>query len=170
MFLTSDFSRKSGDKSAPPAIAPLAVNPTDSSEEKVDLGLQGNLSSLTLEGEEETRKVHHSEASEDTSSGALSQDSSDRKPLQGVKPTPVLQISLHWCSGRGAQNPYLGSCIPSFINHAPGCLSVCYIVSGYEPLGLLVLTSLNECSWLGGSVGLVLPVGLTLTGSVLKSL
>lgn len=85
VFLTSDFSRKSGDKSAPPAVAPLAVNPTDSSEEKVDLGLQGNLSSLTLEGVEENRKVHHSEASEDTSSGALSQDSSDGKPLQGVK-------------------------------------------------------------------------------------
>ncbi|CAO2636790.1 Eukaryotic translation initiation factor 2D [Lemmus lemmus] len=80
-----DHLWKSGDKSSPPAIAPLAVNPTDSSEEKMDLGLQGNLSSLTLEGEEETRKVHHSEASEDTSSGALSQDSSDGKPLQGVK-------------------------------------------------------------------------------------
>ena len=61
------------------------MNPTDSSEEKVDLGLQGNLSSLTLEGEEETRKLHHSEASEDNSSGALSQDSSNGKPLQGVK-------------------------------------------------------------------------------------
>lgn len=84
VFLTLDFSRKSGDKSSPPAIAPLAVNPTDSNEEKVDLSLQGNLSCLTLEGEEENRKVHHPEASEDTSSGAQSQDCVDGKPLQGV--------------------------------------------------------------------------------------
>lgn len=95
-----DHLWKSGDKSAPPAIAPLAVNPTDSSEEKVDLGLQGNLSSLTLEGEEETRKVHHSEASEDTSSGALSQDSSDGKPLQEQMDELLQQCFLHALKSR----------------------------------------------------------------------
>ncbi|KAH0507288.1 Eukaryotic translation initiation factor 2D [Microtus ochrogaster] len=100
VFLTSDFSRKSGDKSTPPAIAPLAVNPTDSSEEKVGLDLQGNLSSLTLEGEEETRKLHHSEASEDNSSGALSQDSSDGKPLQEQMDELLQQCFLHALKSR----------------------------------------------------------------------
>ncbi|XP_038205684.1 eukaryotic translation initiation factor 2D isoform X1 [Arvicola amphibius] len=95
-----DHLWKSGDKSSPPAIAPLAVSPTDSSEEKVDLGLQGNLSSLTLEGEEETRKVHHSEASEDTSSGALSQDSSDGKPLQEQMDELLQQCFLHALKSR----------------------------------------------------------------------
>ncbi|XP_051059921.1 eukaryotic translation initiation factor 2D isoform X2 [Phodopus roborovskii] len=87
-----DHLWKSGDKSSPPAIAPLAVNSTDSNEEKVDLGLQGNLSCLTLEGEEEDRKVHCAEASEDTSSGAQSQDSWDGKPLQ-----EQMDELLHWC-------------------------------------------------------------------------
>lgn len=95
-----DHLWKSGDKSAPPAIAPLAVNPTDSSEEKVDVGLQGNLSSLTLEGEEATRKLHHSEASEDTSSGALSQDSSDGKPLQEQMDELLQQCFLHALKSR----------------------------------------------------------------------
>ncbi|KAM7335884.1 hypothetical protein ACRRTK_004377 [Alexandromys fortis] len=95
-----DHLWKSGDKSAPPAIAPLAVNPTDSSEEKVDLGLQGNLSSLTLEGEEETRKLHHSEASEDTSSGALSQHSLDGKPLQEQMDELLQQCFLHALKSR----------------------------------------------------------------------
>nr|XP_048286627.1 eukaryotic translation initiation factor 2D isoform X2 [Myodes glareolus] len=95
-----DHLWKSGDKSAPPAIAPLAVNPTDSNEEKVDLGLQGSLSSLTLEGEEENRKVHHSEASEDTSSGAVSQDSSDSKPLQEQMDELLQQCFLHALKSR----------------------------------------------------------------------
>lgn len=82
MFLTSDFSRRSGDKSSPPAIAPL--DPTDSCEEKEDLGLHGNLRCLTLEGKEENGQVPPPDASEDTSSGALSQDSLDGKPLQGM--------------------------------------------------------------------------------------
>lgn len=48
----------------------------------------------------------------------------------------------------------------------PAWLSAVWIVSSYEPLRLLVLTSLNECD----TVDLVLPVGLTLIESVLKSL
>ncbi|XP_036057836.1 eukaryotic translation initiation factor 2D isoform X5 [Onychomys torridus] len=95
-----DHLWKSGDKSSPPAIAPLAVNPTDSNEEKVDLGLHGNLSSLTLEGEEEKRKVHHPEASEDTSSGALSQGSLDGKPLQEQMDDLLHQCFLHALKSR----------------------------------------------------------------------
>lgn len=90
MFLTSDFSRRSGDKSSPPAIAPL--DPTDSCEEKVDLGLHGNLRSLTLEGEE-NGQVPPPEASEDTNSRALSQDALDGKPLQGM----ALGWNAHAC-------------------------------------------------------------------------
>nr|XP_006995388.1 eukaryotic translation initiation factor 2D isoform X4 [Peromyscus maniculatus bairdii] len=95
-----DHLWKSGDKSSPPAIAPLAVNPTDSNEEKVDPGLHGNLSSLTLEGEGENRKVHHPEASEDTSSGALSQDSQDSKPLQEQMDELLHQCFLHALKSR----------------------------------------------------------------------
>ncbi|XP_028732331.1 eukaryotic translation initiation factor 2D isoform X2 [Peromyscus leucopus] len=95
-----DHLWKSGDKSSPPAIAPLAMNPTDSNEEKVDPGLHGNLSSLTLEGEEENRKVHHPEASEDTSSGALSQDSQDSKPLQEQMDELLHQCFLHALKSR----------------------------------------------------------------------
>ncbi|XP_040594084.1 eukaryotic translation initiation factor 2D isoform X2 [Mesocricetus auratus] len=95
-----DHLWKSGDKSSPPAIAPLAVNPTDSNEEKVDLGLQGNLSCLTLEGEEENRKVHHPEASEDTSSGAQSQDSLDGKLLQEQMDELLHQCFLHALKSR----------------------------------------------------------------------
>ncbi|XP_016830506.1 eukaryotic translation initiation factor 2D isoform X7 [Cricetulus griseus] len=95
-----DHLWKSGDKSSPPAIAPLAVNPTDSNEEKVDLSLQGNLSCLTLEGEEENRKVHHPEASEDTSSGAQSQDCVDGKPLQEQMDELLHQCFLHALKSR----------------------------------------------------------------------
>lgn len=93
MFLTSDFSRRSGDKSSPPAIAPL--DPTDSCEEKADLGLHGNLRSLSLEGEEENGQVPNPEASDDPNSRALSQDSVDGKPLQGMAFIP--RVESHTC-------------------------------------------------------------------------
>lgn len=111
MFLTSDFSRKSGDKSSPPAIAPLPVDPTDSNEEKVDAGLHGNLRNLTLEREEEEEEVPHPEASEDTNSGALSQDSLDGKPLQGVAlglENSCLSFSLEWVAAPGEKDRTLG--------------------------------------------------------------
>lgn len=69
------------------------MDPTDSNEEKVDLGLHGNLRSLALEGEENNGKVPQPEASEDTSSGALSQDFVDGKPLQGM----TLGCKAHTC-------------------------------------------------------------------------
>lgn len=171
VFLTSDFSRKSGDKSSPPAIAPLAVSPTDSNEEKVDPGLHGNLSSLTLEGEEEKRKVHHPEASEDTSSGALSQDSQDSKPLQGVSlgvESPHLSFRLECVDVLGKEHRTLvwGRAIVlySFLHKSCPLVPVCHIVSSCES------PVVNGCSWLGGTVDLVLPVELTLRRSVFKSL
>lgn len=133
MFLTSDFSRRSGDKSSPPATAPL--DPTDSCEEKVDLGLHGNLRSLTLEGEEESGQVPPPKASEDTSSSAPSQDSLDGKPLQGMtlegEPMPVFHVTWHCCSGRGGESPSLGCAVVLYFLHrnAPVCLSVCHLDS-----------------------------------------
>ncbi|XP_008821510.1 eukaryotic translation initiation factor 2D isoform X2 [Nannospalax galili] len=97
----------SGDKSSPPAIAPLAVDSTDLNEEKVDLALHGDLRSLSLEGKEENGKVHqvfgeHSfpEASEDTSSRAVSQDSLDSKPLQEQMDELLQQCFLHALKSR----------------------------------------------------------------------
>uniref|UniRef100_A0A8C6HZJ0 Eukaryotic translation initiation factor 2D n=1 Tax=Mus spicilegus TaxID=10103 RepID=A0A8C6HZJ0_MUSSI len=93
-----DHLWRSGDKSSPPAIAPL--DPTDSCEEKVHLGLQGNLKSLTLDGEEENGQVPLREASEDTSSRAPSQDSLDGKPLQEQMDDLLLRCFLHALKSR----------------------------------------------------------------------
>ncbi|XP_060228035.1 eukaryotic translation initiation factor 2D isoform X2 [Meriones unguiculatus] len=95
-----DHLWKSGDKSSLPAIAPLAVDPTDSNEKKVDLGLHGNPRSLALEGGESNGKVPQPEASEDTSSGALSQDSVDGKPLQEQMDELLEQCFLHALKSR----------------------------------------------------------------------
>ncbi|XP_031237555.1 eukaryotic translation initiation factor 2D isoform X2 [Mastomys coucha] len=92
-----DHLWRSGDKSSPPAIAPL--DPTDSCEEKVDLGLHGNLRSLTLEGEE-NGQVPPPEASEDTNSRALSQDALDGKPLQEQMDELLQQCFLHALKSR----------------------------------------------------------------------
>ena len=94
-FLTCDFSRRSGDKSSPPSLAPLALDPPDLSEEKesvqADPALQGDLRRLTLEGEEENGEVQRmceekslSEASEDPSVRGLNPDPTDSKTLQGI--------------------------------------------------------------------------------------
>lgn len=53
-----------------------------------------------------------------------------------------------------------------FLHKSCPYVSAICLVSSYEPLRLLVLTSLNEC----GTVDLVLPMGLTLIGLVPKSL
>ncbi|XP_045392549.1 eukaryotic translation initiation factor 2D isoform X3 [Lemur catta] len=90
-----DHLWRSGDKSSPPSIAPLALDPADLNEEKgsvqVNPALQGDMGRLTLEGEEEENGELHqasgekslAEASEDTSIGGLNQDSTDSKTLQG---------------------------------------------------------------------------------------
>uniref|UniRef100_A0A8C6RFS9 Eukaryotic translation initiation factor 2D n=1 Tax=Nannospalax galili TaxID=1026970 RepID=A0A8C6RFS9_NANGA len=90
----------SGDKSSPPAIAPLAVDSTDLNEEKVDLALHGDLRSLSLEGKEENGKHSFPEASEDTSSRAVSQDSLDSKPLQEQMDELLQQCFLHALKSR----------------------------------------------------------------------
>ncbi|XP_059986047.1 eukaryotic translation initiation factor 2D isoform X2 [Lagenorhynchus albirostris] len=86
-------NRRSGDKSSPPSIAPLALDPPDLSEEKgsvqADTTLQGDMRRLTLEGEEEEGEVQQrcgekslSEATEDPSVGSLNPDPTDSKTLQ----------------------------------------------------------------------------------------
>ncbi|MBZ3880683.1 Eukaryotic translation initiation factor 2D [Sciurus carolinensis] len=98
-----DHLWRSGDKSSPPSIAPLVLDPADLNEEKVDPTLQGDLRGLTLEGkEEENGEVHQaceekslSEAPEDTSTGVLSQDSTDSKPLQEQMDELLQQCFLH---------------------------------------------------------------------------
>nr|XP_045003335.1 eukaryotic translation initiation factor 2D isoform X2 [Jaculus jaculus] len=102
-----DYLWQSGDKSSPPAIAPLAVDPTDLSEEKVDLTLQGDLRNLALEGEEENGRAHRAcgeqslpEASEDTTSRTLNQESSDSKPLQEQMDELLQQCFLHALKSR----------------------------------------------------------------------
>lgn len=76
-----DHLWKSGRQVVSTTIALLLVVPTDSNEEKVDIGLPGNPKSLTLEGEE-NGKDPLPEVSEDTSSKTPSYDSLDGKPLQ----------------------------------------------------------------------------------------
>uniref|UniRef100_A0A8C3WB37 Eukaryotic translation initiation factor 2D n=1 Tax=Catagonus wagneri TaxID=51154 RepID=A0A8C3WB37_9CETA len=87
-------NRRSGDKSSPPSIAPLAPDPPDPGEEKgsvqADATLRGDLRHLTLEGEEEeVGEVQHrcaekspSEATEDPSVGGLTAEPTDGKTLQ----------------------------------------------------------------------------------------
>ncbi|XP_026938633.1 eukaryotic translation initiation factor 2D isoform X5 [Sagmatias obliquidens] len=86
-------NRRSGDKSSPPSIAPLALDPPDLSEEKgsvqADTTSQGDMRRLTLEGEEEEGEVQQrcgekslSEATEDPSVGSLNPDPTDSKTLQ----------------------------------------------------------------------------------------
>ncbi|KAM9110623.1 eukaryotic translation initiation factor 2D isoform 2-T2 [Megaptera novaeangliae] len=89
-----DHLWRSGDKSSPPSIAPLALDPPDLSEEKgsvqADSTVQGDMRRLTLEGEEqEEGEVQQrcgekslSEATEDPSVGGLNPDPTDSKTLQ----------------------------------------------------------------------------------------
>ncbi|KAM5144523.1 eukaryotic translation initiation factor 2D isoform 2-T2 [Callospermophilus lateralis] len=114
-----DHLWRSGDKSSPPSIAPLVLDPADLSEEKVDSTFQEDLRCLTLEGkEEENGEVHQaceekslSEASEDTSAGVLSQDSTDSRPLQEQMDELLQQCFLHAlkCRVRKADLPLLTS-------------------------------------------------------------
>ncbi|KAF7467790.1 hypothetical protein GHT09_000828 [Marmota monax] len=114
-----DHLWRSGDKSSPPSIAPLVLDPADLSEEKVDSTFQEDLRCLTLEGkEEENGEVHQaceekslSETSEDTSAGVLSQDSTDSRPLQEQMDELLQQCFLHAlkCRVRKADLPLLTS-------------------------------------------------------------
>ncbi|XP_069401368.1 eukaryotic translation initiation factor 2D isoform X1 [Ovis canadensis] len=85
-----DHLWRSGDKSSPPSIAPLALDPLDLSEEKgcvkADTALQGDMRQLTLEEEEEVQQrceeKSPSEAMEDPGPGGLHADPTDSKTLQ----------------------------------------------------------------------------------------
>ncbi|XP_075385676.1 eukaryotic translation initiation factor 2D isoform X1 [Tenrec ecaudatus] len=88
-----DHLWKFGDKSAPPSIAPLALDPPDLSEEKdsvqVDLVLQEDVRHLHLKGEEEgneeapqlCEEESQSEATENTSTEGQNQDTMGSKTL-----------------------------------------------------------------------------------------
>ncbi|XP_012494279.1 PREDICTED: eukaryotic translation initiation factor 2D [Propithecus coquereli] len=118
-----DHLWRSGDKSSPPSIAPLALDPADLSEEKgsvqVNPILQGDMGRLTLEGEEEENGELHqasgekslSEASEDTSTGDLNQDSTDSKTLQEQMDELLQRCFLHAlkCRVKKADLPLLTS-------------------------------------------------------------
>ncbi|XP_078297389.1 eukaryotic translation initiation factor 2D isoform X3 [Panthera onca] len=115
-------NRRSGDKSSPPSLAPLALDPPDLSEEKesvqADPALQGDLRRLTLEGEEENGEVQRmceekslSEASEDPSVRGLNPDPTDSKTLQEQMDELVQRCFLHAlkCQVRKADLPLLTS-------------------------------------------------------------
>ncbi|GAB5583675.1 eukaryotic translation initiation factor 2D isoform X3 [Prionailurus iriomotensis] len=117
-----DHLWRSGDKSSPPSLAPLALDPPDLSEEKesvqADPALQGDLRRLTLEGEEENGEVQRmcgekslSEASEDPSFRGLNPDPTDSKTLQEQMDELVQRCFLHAlkCQVRKADLPLLTS-------------------------------------------------------------
>ncbi|KAM5238606.1 eukaryotic translation initiation factor 2D isoform 1-T1 [Ctenodactylus gundi] len=113
-----DHLWQSGDKSCPPSIAPLLLDPTDLSEEKADAALQERVGGLTLERREESGEVRQSggekslpEASEDDSAGGLSQDSTDSKKLQEQMDKVLEQCFLHAlkCRVKKADLPLLTS-------------------------------------------------------------
>ncbi|PNJ00408.1 EIF2D isoform 5, partial [Pan troglodytes] len=117
-----DHLWRSGNKSSPPSIAPLAMDSADLSEEKgsvqMDSTLQGDMRHMTLEGEEENGEVHQaredkslSEAPEDTSTRGLNQDSTDSKTLQEQMDELLQQCFLHAlkCRVKKADLPLLTS-------------------------------------------------------------
>ncbi|XP_039083482.1 eukaryotic translation initiation factor 2D [Hyaena hyaena] len=118
-----DHLWRSGDKSSPPSLAPLALDPPDLSEEKgsvqEDPALQGDLRRLTLEGEEEENgEVQQmcgekalSEASEDPSIRGLNPEPTDSKTLQEQMDELVQRCFLHAlkCQVRKADLPLLTS-------------------------------------------------------------
>lgn len=118
-----DHLWRSGDKSSPPSVAPLALDPLDLSEEKgsshADPILQGDMRHLALEGvEEENGEVQQmhgkktpSEASEDTSVGGLNSDPTDSKTLQEQMDELLQRCFLHAlkCRVKKADLPLLTS-------------------------------------------------------------
>ncbi|XP_043424304.1 eukaryotic translation initiation factor 2D isoform X6 [Prionailurus bengalensis] len=117
-----DHLWRSGDKSSPPSLAPLALDPPDLSEEKesvqADPALQGDLRRLTLKGEEENGEVQRmcgekslSEASEDPSFRGLNPDPTGSKTLQEQMDELVQRCFLHAlkCQVRKADLPLLTS-------------------------------------------------------------
>ncbi|XP_010961560.2 eukaryotic translation initiation factor 2D isoform X2 [Camelus ferus] len=118
-----DHLWRSGDKSSPPSIAPLALDPPDLSEEKgsvqADATLQGDMRHLALEGEEEEDEEvqqmcgekSQSEATEDPSVGGLNPDPTDSKTLQEQMDELLQRCFLHAlkCRVKKADLPLLTS-------------------------------------------------------------
>uniref|UniRef100_A0A8D0W5K2 Eukaryotic translation initiation factor 2D n=1 Tax=Sus scrofa TaxID=9823 RepID=A0A8D0W5K2_PIG len=116
-------NRRSGEKSSPPSIAPLTLDPPDPSEEKgsvqANAALQGDMRHLTLEGEEEEfgevqqrcAEKSLSEAAEDPSVGGLNPDPTDGKTLQDQMDELLERCFLHAlkCRLKKADLPLLTS-------------------------------------------------------------
>ncbi|KAG8518108.1 Eukaryotic translation initiation factor 2D [Galemys pyrenaicus] len=106
-----DHLWRSGDKSPPPSIAPLALDAPEASDEKgsagADPALQGEMRRLTLEGEEESGERHQTcgekplvEASEDPPVGSLSSEPPGSKTLQEQMDELLQQCFLHALKSR----------------------------------------------------------------------
>uniref|UniRef100_A0A8D1MH43 Ligatin n=1 Tax=Sus scrofa TaxID=9823 RepID=A0A8D1MH43_PIG len=107
-----DHLWRSGEKSSPPSIAPLALDPPDPCEEKgsvqANAALQGDMRHLTLEGEEEEvgevqqrcAEKSLSEAAEDPSVGGLNPDPTDGKTLQEQMDELLERCFLHALKSR----------------------------------------------------------------------
>ncbi|XP_055437759.1 eukaryotic translation initiation factor 2D isoform X3 [Bubalus kerabau] len=112
-----DHLWRSGDKSSPPSIAPLALDPPDLSEGKgcvkADTALQGDVRQLTLEEEVQRRceEKSPSETTEDPSPGGLHADPTDSKTLQEQMDELLQRCFLHAlkCYIRKADLPLLTS-------------------------------------------------------------
>lgn len=107
-----DHLWRSGEKSSPPSIAPLALDPPDPCEEKgsvqANAALQGDMRHLTLEGEEEEvgevqqrcAEKSLSEAAEDPNVGGLNPDPTDGKTLQEQMDELLERCFLHALKSR----------------------------------------------------------------------
>lgn len=118
-----DHLWRSGEKSSPPSIAPLTLDPPDPSEEKgsvqANAALQGDMRHLTLEGEEEEvgevqqrcAEKSLSEAAEDPNVGGLNPDPTDGKTLQEQMDELLERCFLHAlkCRLKKADLPLLTS-------------------------------------------------------------
>lgn len=118
-----DHLWRSGEKSSPPSIAPLALDPPDPCEEKgsvqANAALQGDMRHLTLEGEEEEvgevqqrcAEKSLSEAAEDPNVGGLNPDPTDGKTLQDQMDELLERCFLHAlkCRLKKADLPLLTS-------------------------------------------------------------
>ncbi|XP_065794358.1 eukaryotic translation initiation factor 2D isoform X2 [Muntiacus reevesi] len=115
-------NRRSGDKSSPPSIAPLALDAPDLSEGKgcvkADTALEGDMRQLTLEEEEEEEEEVQrrcekspSEAMEDPGPEGLHVDPTDSKTLQEQMDELLQRCFLHAlkCCVRKADLPLLTS-------------------------------------------------------------
>jgi len=119
-----DHLWRSGDKSSPPSLAPLALDPPDLNEEKgsvqADPALQGDVRCLTLEEEDKANgevrqqmcgEKSLSEASEDPSVRGLNPDPTDRKSLKEQMDELLQRCFLHAlkCQVKKADLPLLTS-------------------------------------------------------------